>query len=166
MKIYMENEDGFTLVELLIIIGIISILTTIGIMSSRESMIEFRLNGAARQLYSDMQYARLNAVKGGKEWLVDFNADGSYVVKPKVVIPADNDRIKSVDIPAMYANVKLCQMIDIEFNPNGSVDLPKGSSVISLGALVKKVYISSAGTGNVRIAKPGDAELASVTPCP
>lgn len=161
---YSNSESGFTLIELLLIIAIIGTLTGITAMASKEMFATYKLNGAARQLYSDMQYARLNAIKGGKEWVVDFDADGRYVVKPRGWVSGDKDRIKRFDISSQFKEVKVCATTDAEFNPNGSAS--GGAAVVSLGSKLKKVYVSSTGTGNVRIAKPGDTTLSGVTPCP
>jgi type IV fimbrial biogenesis protein FimT len=57
------NEYGFTTTELLIVIGLIGILIAVAVPSILTFMPNYRLKAAARDLYSDMQKARLLAIK-------------------------------------------------------------------------------------------------------
>lgn len=59
-----KNEYGFSLIELLVVIGIIGILVAISFPNLLTSADDYRLKAAARDIYSDMQQARLQAIKG------------------------------------------------------------------------------------------------------
>jgi type IV fimbrial biogenesis protein FimT len=77
-----SNERGFTATELLVVIAIIGVLAAIAIPSFSTMVPNYRLKAAARNLYSDMQKARLQAIKentlvGVSFTTVAYPADGS-----------------------------------------------------------------------------------------
>ncbi|MDT8317974.1 MAG: prepilin-type N-terminal cleavage/methylation domain-containing protein [bacterium] len=163
MKSRLQDDNGFTLVELMIIIAIVGVLSGIAVMSSRDMYASYQLRGVARQIYSDMQYARLLAIKMGKESLIDFGKDGSGNVYYKPKWKADGGKLGKLDMTiyltgegARYKNLKVCHptspgtaFADAEFNPNGTATT--GGIKLSVGERVYKIYVSSPGTGNVRI---------------
>jgi type IV fimbrial biogenesis protein FimT len=76
-----KHEAGFTLTELITIIAIIGVLVSIAIPTFSVWLPNYRLRSAARDLYSNLQMAKLGAVKQNKEWAVVFvqGADQYYV---------------------------------------------------------------------------------------
>jgi prepilin-type N-terminal cleavage/methylation domain-containing protein len=78
-KKYTRDRAGFSFSELMIVLAIVCILAAIATPSFLRSLPEKRLRGAARNLYSDLQKARLLAVKLNTNVVVDFNtATGTY----------------------------------------------------------------------------------------
>ncbi|MEN8211745.1 MAG: GspH/FimT family pseudopilin [Thermodesulfobacteriota bacterium] len=73
----MHKNSGFTLIELIIVIGMISILSAIAIPSTMKWLPNYRLKAEARNLYSNMQKAKLEAVKRKQDVLISFVA-GTY----------------------------------------------------------------------------------------
>lgn len=73
-----KDEAGFSFAELMVVIALIGILSAIALPSLLGNLPEKRLKNAARNLYSDMQRARLQAVNLNKTVTATFNADGSY----------------------------------------------------------------------------------------
>ena len=77
----MKRVQGFTLIEVLVVICILTILLTIAIPGFIRWLPSYRLKGAARDLYSSLQLAKMGAVKERGEWAVVFNAgSNSYQV--------------------------------------------------------------------------------------
>lgn len=76
-----KSQLGFTLVELLIAITIVSILAAIGIPSFQQTMDKKRLVGAADNLLADMRYAKSESIKRDVPVQVTFTdgANWSYV---------------------------------------------------------------------------------------
>lgn len=76
------NNNGFTLIELLVVIAIIGILTGIAIPNILENLPTYKLNNAARQVMTDIQYARGRAATINREYKIQFIfATEKYQVK-------------------------------------------------------------------------------------
>ncbi len=156
---HVTSERGFTLVELLITIAVAGILGAIAVMNAPGMLDNYRVRGAARQLHSDMQMARLRAIKEGKEFALEFIGT-SYCVKLKTGANWDDGCdiaaedtldviIKTVNLTNDYSGVVVCATDRTEFNPNGTATTT--GATVSKGSRAQRVAVSSSGTGNVRI---------------
>jgi type IV fimbrial biogenesis protein FimT len=86
----MKKKDGFTMIELLVTIIVFGVLASIAIPGFSRWLPNYRLKGAARDVYSNLQLAKMGAVKDRGEWAVVFDtannryqlvssgADGAY----------------------------------------------------------------------------------------
>lgn len=73
--------QGFTLVELMVVIALIGIMATLAIPSFISWVPNYRLKGATQLLYSSFQKARLEAVKRNTNVGISFStANGTYQV--------------------------------------------------------------------------------------
>ena len=68
----LQKSSGFTLIELMIAIGIISILASIAVPAVINWLPNYKLKAAARDLYSNMQKAKLEAVKRNTDAVISF----------------------------------------------------------------------------------------------
>jgi prepilin-type N-terminal cleavage/methylation domain-containing protein len=76
-----EKKEGFTLVELMVVIGLIAILTGIGWMSILHYRALIRVNASARDMAGHLRVARAQAVRNGQPVQVAFDGpDGAYTV--------------------------------------------------------------------------------------
>ena len=76
---YARDKAGFSLSELMVVIAIIGILSAIALPSLLGGLPEKKQKNAAIALYSDLQRARLTAVKENRSQSVQFStADGGY----------------------------------------------------------------------------------------
>jgi type IV fimbrial biogenesis protein FimT len=71
-----NNSIGFTLIELLVVIAMLAVLGLIAIPAFSAWMPEYRLKQAARELYSNLQRAKMGAVRANESWGVFF-VDGA-----------------------------------------------------------------------------------------
>ena len=71
------SVTGFSLIELLIVVGIIAIIGAVGTPALLSQLPDYRLNGAARTVSSTLQFAKMNAASAGKEYRVEFLLDTS-----------------------------------------------------------------------------------------
>lgn len=75
----MVNNRGFTLLEVLIAVAMISVIGAIAIISFATWLPNYKLKGAARDLYSTLQKARMIAVKTNGNSAVIFDlANNNY----------------------------------------------------------------------------------------
>lgn len=75
-----KGDQGFTMIELLITVVIFSILLGIAIPAFSKWLPNYRLRGAARELYSNLQLAKTGAIRDRVEWAVRFTGTGTYEV--------------------------------------------------------------------------------------
>jgi type IV fimbrial biogenesis protein FimT len=68
-----EKESGFSLIELLVIMVIFAILAAIAIPAFSSWLPNYRLRQAARDVYSNLQRAKVNAIKSNSEWRIYFD---------------------------------------------------------------------------------------------
>ena len=94
------SRDGFTFIELVVVICIIGILSTIGYSQVHKWLPNMRLKDAAQDVYGHMQKARLGAVKTNDTWAIAFDkANNSYSLFSSWEV--DNDDKGTVDL-GMY----------------------------------------------------------------
>jgi prepilin-type N-terminal cleavage/methylation domain-containing protein len=68
---------GFTTLELLVVIAILGISASLAIPGFSNWLHGYRLKGAARDLYSNLHFAKSWAIRDRGEWAVEFNAAGN-----------------------------------------------------------------------------------------
>jgi len=85
----MRKDSGFSLLELMVVIAILAIMASIAIPNMISWPAKHRMSGAAREIYSAMQYARLRAVKEKMPVAIYFDvADDTFTVFTPV-LPID-----------------------------------------------------------------------------
>lgn len=67
-----KPANGFTLMEIIVVLGILGIIAAITIPAVHNWLPNYRLKGAARELFSQMQKARSEAVKRNTCVIVEF----------------------------------------------------------------------------------------------
>lgn len=72
---------GFTLAELMVCLGLASVLISLAVPAIANRLPDFRLRRAARDLCANMRAARMGAVRANTPWAVVFDPPGgSYAV--------------------------------------------------------------------------------------
>lgn len=153
MRKCVNNDKGFTILEMLTVVGIIAILAAISTPAFLQWLSESKLRGEASMLSSAMQLGRLQAVKERANVVLQFNeADGEkgYTVfvdfNGNNAKEADEDIVKSHE---MYPAVSLSPTSTIVFNSRGMVETGAGDYVLTKGSKSKTVTLSLAGFSKV-----------------
>ncbi len=76
----MRRQSGFTLMELMIIIAIIGVLIGIAVPNFLGWLPKYRLRSAADELFTNLNLAKMAAVRSGDNCRVDFGAN-SYTIQ-------------------------------------------------------------------------------------
>ena len=71
------NNLGFTLMEMMTVMAILAVIAALSIPSYLQKLPDYRLESAAKALFSDFQIARMKAIRGGTEYAIVFNTDSN-----------------------------------------------------------------------------------------
>ena len=69
------KNNGFSLIELIVVIGILSILLAIATMNGREWMERYRVEGQTKELYADLMSARVSAMQRNRVFFAKLAAN-------------------------------------------------------------------------------------------
>jgi len=95
-----RGENGVTLIELAVVMAIIAIMAVFMAPAIGEWLGNFRIRQAAREVSSDLQFAKMKAISTGRFCTILFNHNVGGTQFDYVIFPDyDNDRIlDSVDV--------------------------------------------------------------------
>lgn len=163
---------GFTIIELIIVICLISMLTAIAVPSFIQWLPNYRLKAAVRDLYSDMQKARMEAVKTNRNVFITFVSGGynaaGQVGSYQVFVDVDANGLfnagdRTLAQKNMPKNVSLYQITGLSGNTTAGYN-PRGLPCTALGNVefrnssrYYKATLSNAG--NVKIEQSNDGVI-------
>ena len=130
---------GFTVVELIVSIAVAMILAGIAIPNFLSWLPGLRLSGAALQIATDLQLARMKAITQNTSYTVSFNISaGTYTYG------TDSRSLK-----ALYPGITIASV-----SPSNPVFSPRGTAsaitiTISNGSMQKLVCVKAVGRVNV-----------------
>ncbi|MEE8430495.1 MAG: GspH/FimT family pseudopilin [Candidatus Desulfatibia sp.] len=145
----MRKQDGFTIVELIIVIAVMGIMAAIAVPNFMSYLPDARLKSAARDLYSNLRRAKIGAIKSNKKWAIVFNADaGTYEVcsgkgPDNSWRGTDNDVVKKVILSDYGSGVTFGR--GSATDPIGGTF---GNDFITYSSPRNVVVMNSRGTGN------------------
>jgi prepilin-type N-terminal cleavage/methylation domain-containing protein len=132
---------GFTFAELIIALAIFSILLGIGYTMFAQFSSGYRLRTAAREVATDLQFARLLAVKENRDFQVICGTNSYQVVRV-----SDGLVAKARDFSADYPNVTLNAPV-VTFNSRGNAD----SQTLTVSNFADSKNITVSSTGRVKL---------------
>ncbi len=173
--------SGFTLMELIITILVMTILLGIGVPSYMQFKEDNTLQGAAQALYSDIQFARSEAIKRNTDDVVVhlFQTGNNWCYQVSDNPDCDdcgdsdcdihNDNILRGVSWANYPNVTVREpssAVDIETQPRRAT-MNNNQIIFSYGQTGKEIEVRTTPLGRVFMCTPvGKAGLTGVDQCP
>ena len=135
-----NKQSGFTLIELIIIIGILAVFAGIAVPNFLSYMPKYRLNGAARQVMGDLMAARMKAVKENTTVTVVYVNNTQYQISTEVkTINYSGVTIGSVSSDSFSSN----SFSSISFLSRGTSNT--GSIALTNSTNSKKVSVAITG---------------------
>ena len=88
-KVGRSLSDGFSLVEVMIIVLILGIITTLGLPTLKSGVDKSRLSGAAGEIVTALEFAQLNAMTAGAQTRVTIDTSADTILLERYEISGD-----------------------------------------------------------------------------
>lgn len=163
--------QGFTLIEVMIVVVIAGVLLTLAVPSFRETMDRNRLKAAVENLNGDLQFARSEAIKrnrpvrlvftrsnGGATWCYGMKENATCdctVTDPTAVNYCEIDDIKKVVSDADFPGVSITSVpagSSLSFSPLRGTVIDGNTTLQS--DLGKQILVKVYSTGRIRMCSP------------
>jgi prepilin-type N-terminal cleavage/methylation domain-containing protein len=127
-----RGEQGFTLLELLVTIGIVMVLSAIGIPKFMGAISNYKLTAAVQQAELAIQTTRYQAIQNGYPYQVAI--DPTTNTYQELNYPAGATAFANVggSVPVSTAPITISAATTYQFSPNGSVIAPVGAMSFSI----------------------------------
>ncbi|MCP4622592.1 MAG: prepilin-type N-terminal cleavage/methylation domain-containing protein [bacterium] len=100
----MRKDTGFSIIELMVVMGIMAIISAIAVPGMLEWLPKQRIGSAARDVKSTLEFARSNAIK--RNMLVEVDIDWANdsltvveVIDPVPFPPIYGDTLRTLELP-------------------------------------------------------------------
>lgn len=131
---YNPSASGFTVLELMVAIGIAAIVMAVAVPSFMSWLPTLRLSSAARQVATDLQVARMKAISQNTSYTVTFTpSNGTYSYSTD-----------SRDIGQLYPGISISSAPNPVFTPRGTASTT-GTIRLSNGTATKDIVVSTVG---------------------
>ena len=127
-----RSERGFTVVELITVVGIMMVITAIATPTFYYWLPTYRLSAGARQISADLQLARMKAISQNTSYRLRFTDNNTYEMQKNdggwAVAPGHG----SVDLPEGITVTNGTPFNTSEFQSRGTADTGVGSDEIEV----------------------------------
>jgi len=130
------KNNGFSIIELIVVIGILSILLAIATMNGREWMERYRVEGQTKELYTDLMSARVNAMQRNRMFFVTLAANQYAIYEDTFPSPDGNedpDTGAGQDRPVTQKTLHYPLVVgfptSLRFTGNGLLSSPLGATL-------------------------------------
>jgi prepilin-type N-terminal cleavage/methylation domain-containing protein len=140
LNMHRKKSSGLTILELITVLAIVGILIAIAGLNFSRFSSAYRLHEATREIASDLQFARLLAVKENRDIRVVFRTD-SYEIMPV----SDLHLVKSRNFNSDYPDILLTGL-SVTFNSRGNA-FP---ATITISNFMGSKQLTVTATGQVK----------------
>ena len=144
-----SGARGFTLVEILVTVALIGIISAIAIPDWGTVLLTFRLNGATRQVQSELHRIKMKAVNENVNFrLVYSDKANSYQVQ------RDGTLVETKVLPEGIELRTATSPLTLEFTPRGTPNITSPVTVFLCNTKNEGKNIVVRATGRIRTCKP------------
>lgn len=141
------DQKGFSLTELLIVIALVAILLMIAIPSINTLVNKTRLTGGTRLVWSDLQNAKMTAIKTNASVTITFNSTTNYS------FPSGGGATFIRNMATEYPNITVTKTGGgtIIFSSNGMMTTPSPTATLTVQSTAGTRTITIFTTGRITI---------------
>lgn len=160
MPVLFKSSKGFTLLEIIVTVALISIMVAIAVPSVNQMKLNLRYKEGARDVVSILRKARADAIALNLEHQVEFDIDGRQYRLTQGNLPNSSTAWTSIvgwvalpDGTSFMRNSDCDNNTDvnIQFNPNGTGDSQYVCVMDAGGARRYRVGVPIATTGRAKV---------------
>ncbi len=152
-----STEKGFSLLEVLIVVGIIMVISTFTVYHAMKSMSGYTLNAEAQQLANSLRLVRMRAIALDRELIFTFGG-GTYGISDASLRDTSTQRLP---MPTATLTASLTPLPDIIFSNKGIVTFQQADGTVS-AQILRLLLTDQRGQGRrIDINRSG---LTEVTP--
>jgi len=142
---------GFTVMELVVVIGLMAIISAIAMPSFISWLPSYRLSAGARQIAADLQLARMKAISQNTNYRLRFTDGNTYEMQKNDggwAVPAGHG---SVDLPEGITVTNGTPFNTSEFQSRGTAKTTVGTDTIILTNVTTQKWVCMETVGRVHI---------------
>jgi type IV fimbrial biogenesis protein FimT len=149
----LRDIRGFSIGELMTVVSLVGILTAVGIPSFLSFQPSMRLNGAAREVLSRLNWARANAVQNNNTSVVTFLNDHSFQIfnDANGNGSADANETITINLQTDYS--------DVTFTVSGSSSTPTFNGRGTAASDTTVTITNSSGSKIVEVRPTGNVKI-------